>query len=116
MKFLCPKLCWLLAGVLFYGLCSTCRTERQVISIIGVAFHLCYFIIENLIYPFIIFRPSAEKNLTIIQSLNHSPFADVALIKILLILILIRFEIVNKHVVQKQQGRLQCTNAVRYSP
>ena len=28
----------------------------------------------------------------------------------------IHTEIVNKHVAQKQQGRLQCTNAVGYFP
>ena len=82
MEFLCPKLCWLLAGVLLYGLCSTCRTGRQVILIIGVALHLRYFID--------IYREFLDlwltENLTTIQSLNNSPFADVALIKILPIL------------------------------
>ena len=39
-----PKTMLAVAGVLLYGLCSTCRTERQEILIIGVACHLCYFI------------------------------------------------------------------------
>ena len=57
-------------------------TGRQVILIIGVALHLRYFID--------IYREFLDlwltENLTTIQSLNNSPFADVALIKILPIL------------------------------